>query len=277
MLDLRQWKFQTETSSLGDREDEPARPQTLREIAERGEIAAAVGCLADASGHPLRKDDPLAPLASDLARALTEAGLTLHHCVQHDPLYRLGGVCLMPVVQWEGAEGREGVALSWTSHDLLSRDGCRYGRVSGDSASHERGARPGARRTRVRGRPVRDRWCVACHGSPGGRFGGLPASGVDRAIWVSAAVAVLAVVGIAAYVPCWHTYEVVREHGEIGVTTRLEPATMDRAGVLLVDGCAVRGAAPCTCQPWIGGCWLSASWRRFEVTRHRRNRFNKAG
>jgi hypothetical protein len=31
-------------------------------------------------------------LASDIARALTEAGFTLHHCAQHQPLYRLGGV-----------------------------------------------------------------------------------------------------------------------------------------------------------------------------------------
>ena len=41
--------------------------------------------------------DPLAPLARDLARSLTEAGFTLHHCATHDPLYRLGGVCLLPV------------------------------------------------------------------------------------------------------------------------------------------------------------------------------------
>ncbi len=52
-------------------------------------------------------------------------------------------------------------------------------------------------------------------------------SGVDRAIRVSAAVAVLAVAGIAAYVSYWHAYEVIRAHGETGVTARLEPATID--------------------------------------------------
>jgi Protein of unknown function (DUF2637) len=54
-----------------------------------------------------------------------------------------------------------------------------------------------------------------------------PASGADRAIRVSTAVAVLAVAGIAAYVSYWHAYAVVCAHGETGVTARLEPATID--------------------------------------------------
>ena len=49
----------------------------------------------------------------------------------------------------------------------------------------------------------------------------------DRAIRVSTAAAVLCVAGIAAYVSYWHAYEVVRAHGESGVTARLEPATID--------------------------------------------------
>jgi hypothetical protein len=53
------------------------------------------------------------------------------------------------------------------------------------------------------------------------------AAGVDRAIRVSTAVAVLAVAGIAAYVSYWHAYAVVCAHGETGVTARLEPATID--------------------------------------------------
>ena len=53
------------------------------------------------------------------------------------------------------------------------------------------------------------------------------AAGVDRAIRVSAAVAVLAVAGVAAYVSYWHAYAVVCAHGETGVTARLEPATID--------------------------------------------------
>ena len=53
------------------------------------------------------------------------------------------------------------------------------------------------------------------------------ASGIDRAIRLSTAAAVLAVAGIAAYVSYWHAYAVVRAHGETGITARLEPATID--------------------------------------------------
>ena len=53
------------------------------------------------------------------------------------------------------------------------------------------------------------------------------ASGIDRAIRLSTAVAVLAVAGIAAYVSYWHAYAVVRAHGETGITALLEPATID--------------------------------------------------
>jgi Protein of unknown function (DUF2637) len=52
-------------------------------------------------------------------------------------------------------------------------------------------------------------------------------TGVDRAIRVSTAVAVLAVAGVAAYVSYWHAYAVVCVHGESGITARLEPATID--------------------------------------------------
>jgi hypothetical protein len=49
----------------------------------------------------------------------------------------------------------------------------------------------------------------------------------DRAIRATTAAAVVAVAGIAAYVSYWHAYQVVRAHGESGVTARLEPATID--------------------------------------------------
>jgi hypothetical protein len=52
-------------------------------------------------------------------------------------------------------------------------------------------------------------------------------NGADRAIWVSTAAAVLGVAGIAAYVSYRHAFEVVRAHGESGLTARLEPATID--------------------------------------------------
>jgi hypothetical protein len=35
------------------------------------------------------------PLTGDVARSSTGAGFTVHHCGQHDPLYRLGWVRLM--------------------------------------------------------------------------------------------------------------------------------------------------------------------------------------
>jgi Protein of unknown function (DUF2637) len=59
--------------------------------------------------------------------------------------------------------------------------------------------------------------------------GYLPASagGVDRAIRISTAIAVLAVAGVAAYESYWHSYAVIWAHGESGITARLEPATID--------------------------------------------------
>jgi hypothetical protein len=48
--------------------------------AETAEFAEAMAGLADAYGRSLPADDPLAPLARDIARALTEVGFTLHHC-----------------------------------------------------------------------------------------------------------------------------------------------------------------------------------------------------
>ena len=52
-------------------------------------------------------------------------------------------------------------------------------------------------------------------------------SAADRVIRLSTAAAVVGVAGIAAYVSYWHAFEVVRAHGETGITARLEPATID--------------------------------------------------
>ncbi len=99
----------------------------LHAVAERAEMAEAISVLAGADGYRLPEDHPLAPLARDLARALTEAGFTLHHCARHDPLYRLGGVCLLPVpARHDDGRNSGGVAVSWTTHDLLLRDRDRY-------------------------------------------------------------------------------------------------------------------------------------------------------
>jgi hypothetical protein len=110
-----------------------ARPDLgpMREAAERGELADAVACLAGSAGFRLRADDPVAPLAREVAWALTLAGFALHHCVQADPLYRLGGVCLLPVGAWGSAGGQAGVAVSWTTHSLLSLDWDRWGEYRG--------------------------------------------------------------------------------------------------------------------------------------------------
>jgi Protein of unknown function (DUF2637) len=59
------------------------------------------------------------------------------------------------------------------------------------------------------------------------RHSPLALSAADRAIRISTAAAVVGVAGVAAYMSYWHAYEVVRAHGESGVTARLGPATID--------------------------------------------------
>ena len=94
-------------------------------------------------------------------------------------------------------------------------------------------------------------------------------SAADRAIRVSTAAAVLGVAGIAAYVSYWHAFEVVRAHGESGVTARLEPATID--GLVYSSSMVVLYAArhQLPRRPWPGGCWRWASlppWPRMWPT-----------
>ena len=67
------------------------------------------------------------------------------------------------------------------------------------------------------------------------------ANGIDRAIRLSTAAAVLAVAGIAAYVSYGHAYAVVRAYGETGITARLEPATID--GLVYASSMVVLSAA----------------------------------
>jgi hypothetical protein len=101
--------------------DEPPDLGPLRALAEREELADAAVRLADAYGRPLRADDPLRPLAADVARALAEAGLTLHHCAQHHPRYRLGGVCLLPVAPGHDPDGSGGTESPGKSFETLAR------------------------------------------------------------------------------------------------------------------------------------------------------------
>jgi hypothetical protein len=98
----------------------------LQEAADAAELAEAMSGLSDDSGGPLPALDPIRPLACAVARALTEAGFRLHHCARHHPRYRLGGVCLLPVAASHAPAGKAGVVASWTAHDLLSLDWCRW-------------------------------------------------------------------------------------------------------------------------------------------------------
>ncbi len=102
----------------------------LRAAAEAAELAQAASGLVSTYGYRLGDSDPLAPLACDVARSLTEAGLAVHHCARHDPRYRLGGVCLLPVPADSGT-GRGGIAVSWTTYHLLRLDWDRYGTCTG--------------------------------------------------------------------------------------------------------------------------------------------------
>lgn len=108
----------------GDPEDDfqPPDLRPLRALAEREQLTDARALLADALGHPLPAGDPNAPLARDVAAALTEAGSTLHDCAPHHPQYRLGGVCVLPIPARHNPEGQGGIAVSWTTHNLLTLD-----------------------------------------------------------------------------------------------------------------------------------------------------------
>ena len=89
----------------------------LREAAEAAEFAEAMSGLTASSCGPLPARDPLRPLACAIARALTEAGFTLHHCARHHPRHRLGGACLLPVAAGHAPKSKAGVVVSWTAPD----------------------------------------------------------------------------------------------------------------------------------------------------------------
>jgi hypothetical protein len=79
-------------------------------------------------------------------------------------------------------------------------------------------------------------------------------SGVDRAIRLSTAAAVLAVAGIAAFVSYVHAYAVVRAHGETGFTARLEPATIDGLVYASSMRSCMQPGTGCRCPPSPAGC-----------------------
>ncbi len=86
-------------------------------------------------------------------------------------------------------------------------------------------------------------------------------SGIDRAIRLSAAAAVLAVAGIAAYVSYWHAYAVVRVSGESGITG-LEPATIDglvyASSMMVLYAARHRVPAPSLAR-WLLGLGIAAT------------------
>ena len=87
-------------------------------------------------------------------------------------------------------------------------------------------------------------------------------SGIDRAIRLSTAAAVLAVAGIAAYVSYGHAYAVVRAHGETGITARLEPATIDglvwASSMVVLSAARHRAPVPCLAR-WLLGLGIAAT------------------
>jgi hypothetical protein len=89
-----------------------------------------------------------------------------------------------------------------------------------------------------------------------------PATGIDRAIRLATAVAVLAVAGIAAYVSYWHAYAVVQAHGETGIIARREPATIDglvwASSMVVLYAARHRVPVPCLAR-WLLGLGIAAA------------------
>jgi hypothetical protein len=230
---------QSDHLNQDDPEDDFQQPdlRPLRALAERDELADARARLADGLGNSLRADHPYAPLASDVADALTEAGLTLHNCAPHHPQYRLGGVCVLPIPSSHNPDGLGGIAVSWTTHNLLAMDWQLGRERQGTQEAMNRALASVLKALGYRVRPFGIGGASLVNRAASLRSANDPAnpevegtaamSAADRAIRISATVAVLGVASIAAYISYWHAYEVISAHGESGVTARLEPATID--------------------------------------------------
>jgi hypothetical protein len=84
----------------------------------------------------------------------------------------------------------------------------------------------------------------------------------DRLIRITTAAAVATVAAVAAVISYRHAYELVSTHGEVGVTARLVPFTVDglilAASMLILD--ANRRHRPY--HRWHGGALVRASWPR---------------
>jgi hypothetical protein len=122
----------------------------LQEAADAAELAEATSRLTDGSGGSLPTGDPLHPIACAIARALAEAGFTLHHCARHHPRYRLAE-CLLPVVASHAPAGKAGVVVFLDRTRPAVARLVPLARVPQHSGGHEWRARP----------------CTRCAGFPG--------------------------------------------------------------------------------------------------------------
>ena len=77
-------------NSMTDTDLHQPDPGPLRAAAEAAELARAASGLVSIDGCRLADSDPLAPLARDIARSMTEAGLTVHHCALWGSEIRFG-------------------------------------------------------------------------------------------------------------------------------------------------------------------------------------------
>jgi Protein of unknown function (DUF2637) len=90
----------------------------------------------------------------------------------------------------------------------------------------------------------------------------------DRLIRITTALAVVAVAVVAAVISYQHAFELVRSHGESGLTARLLPFTVDGliwAASMVVPDASRRG------QPvprLARGAWAPGSWPRSAPTWH---------
>jgi hypothetical protein len=136
----------------------------LRAAASQAEFAEAFRGFLSADGYPLAEGEPLATPAHDVARSLIEAGFTLRHCDRYNLLYRLGGVCLMPVPA-EFGTCRSGIAVSRATRNLLLPGWDRHGtcRRACQLMNAAPGGAPGRCGFRVQHLGTDGAWLVAGH------------------------------------------------------------------------------------------------------------------
>ena len=123
----------------------------LRAAAEAAELAQAVSGLVSANGCRLADSGPLAPLARDIARSMTEAGLPCTTARDITRCYRLGGICVLAGTCRTGRRPRRdrGV-LDPAQPGAAGLGPVRH--LHRHPAGHEHGARRRAARLRVPGR-----------------------------------------------------------------------------------------------------------------------------